>query len=75
MSQKINTITNKTNDNNDNNDVDDDNAESIYDITNQASSVTWSIQHEKILVDWADKATCYKWLHEKTHREFARKNR
>ena len=27
------------------------------------------------MVDWADKATCYKWLHEKTHREFARKNR
>lgn len=75
MSHKNNTITNETNDNNDNNGVDDDNAESIYDITNQASSVTWSIQHEKILVDWADKAICYKWLHEKTHREFARKNR
>jgi hypothetical protein len=37
--------------------------------------IGWSTQHEKILIDWADKATCYKWLHEKTTREFARKNR
>jgi hypothetical protein len=35
----------------------------------------WSTQHEKILIEWADKATCYKWLHEKTTREFAKKNR
>jgi len=49
---------------------------SIYDMPSAPiSSVKWSPQHEKILVDWADKATCYKWLHEKTHREFARKNR
>ena len=49
---------------------------SIYDMPpTPISSVKWSPQHEKILVDWADKATCYKWLHEKTHREFARKNR
>ena len=37
--------------------------------------IKWSPQHETILVEWADKATCYKWLHEKAHREFARKNR
>lgn len=40
-----------------------------------APIVDWSAQHEKILVEWADKATCYKWLHEKTTREFAKKNR
>jgi hypothetical protein len=37
--------------------------------------IDWMPQHEKILIDWADKATCYKWLHEKTTREYARKNR
>ena len=37
--------------------------------------IDWSYQHEKILIEWADKATCYKWLHEKTTREFAKKNR
>jgi len=37
--------------------------------------IEWTPQHEKILIDWADKASCYKWLHEKTMREFSRKNR
>jgi len=39
------------------------------------SIIDWSIQHEKILIEWADKATCYKWMHDKTTREFAKKNR
>lgn len=47
--------------------------EAIY--TKTAPIIEWSAQHEKILIDWADKATCYKWLHEKTTREFAKKNR
>jgi len=50
-------------------------SESIYSSVSKAPVIEWSSQHEKILVDWADKATCYKWLHEKTTREFARKNR
>lgn len=50
-------------------------SESIYSSASKAPVIDWSTQHEKILVDWADKATCYKWLHEKTTREFARKNR
>ena len=50
-------------------------SESIYSSVSKAPVIDWSSQHEKILVDWADKATCYKWLHEKTTREFARKNR
>ena len=50
-------------------------SESIYSSVSKAPVIDWSSQHDKILVDWADKATCYKWLHEKTTREFARKNR
>jgi hypothetical protein len=52
--------------------------ETIYNASNKAATtltVEWSAQHEKILIDWADKATCYKWLHEKTTKEFAKKNR
>lgn len=37
--------------------------------------VEWTVHHEKILIDWADKASCYKWLHEKANREFSRKSR
>ena len=25
--------------------------------------IPWQAHHEKILIDWADKANCYKWLH------------
>lgn len=73
MSEENTVIDNKQVETNDGNES--DTSESIYNITNKSAVVNWSPQHEKILVDWADKATCYKWLHEKTHREFARKNR
>ena len=36
--------------------------------------VDWTHEHELILVDWGDKALCYKWLHETSHHRFARKN-
>jgi hypothetical protein len=35
----------------------------------------WTEHHERIFIDWADKATCYKWLHEKSQHEFAVKSR
>jgi len=27
----------------------------------------WTREHEQILVEWADKAMCYRWLHSKSH--------
>ena len=36
--------------------------------------VEWTEEHDHILVDWADKALCYKWLHNKAHTEYSRKN-
>lgn len=27
------------------------------------STAEWSVEHEKILIEWADKAMCYRWLH------------
>lgn len=45
--------------------------ETIY----NAPQVEWTPQHEKILIDWADKATCYKWLHEKATTEYESKKR
>ena len=57
------------------NNTDESSPELIFGKTNPPPIINWSQQHEKILIEWADKATCYKWLHEKTHREFARKNR
>lgn len=36
--------------------------------------VEWSVDHENILVEWADKAMCYRWLHGKANSLFSRKN-
>jgi hypothetical protein len=35
----------------------------------------WSEQHEKILIEWADKAVCYRWLHLESHRNYSFRNR
>ena len=34
----------------------------------------WTKDHEKILIDWADKAMCYRWLHAKSHSIFNKIN-
>lgn len=36
--------------------------------------VDWTSDHEQILVEWADKAMCYRWLHAKAHQSFAKAN-
>ena len=30
----------------------------------------WECHHETIFVDWADKASCYKWLHNKSYLKY-----
>ena len=34
----------------------------------------WTTDHEDILVEWADKAMCYRWLHSRAHAMFNRLN-
>ena len=36
--------------------------------------VDWSVDHENILVEWADKAMCYRWLHGKANSSYSKKN-
>lgn len=36
-------------------------------------NVPWEHHHEGIFIDWADKAACYKWLHEKSHLKYHKK--
>lgn len=33
----------------------------------------WTHQHETILIEWADKAMCFRWLHSKEHNVYAKK--
>lgn len=34
----------------------------------------WKSEHETILVEWADKAMCYRWLHAKSHQAYSKTN-
>jgi len=40
----------------------------------QHTIVDWTPDHENILVEWADKAMCYRWLHGKSHQHFSKAN-
>jgi hypothetical protein len=51
------------NDNIDN--IDNDKEDILNDIPLIDSE--WSLEHEKILIEWADKAMCYRWLHSKAN--------
>lgn len=39
------------------------------------TQMEWSEEHEHILVDWADKAMCYRWLHSQANNKFANLSR
>ncbi len=58
-----------TNNNNNNNNNNEDN-----DVFQNFSS-EWCHQHETILVEWADKAICYRWLHSNAHNIYLSKSR
>jgi len=34
--------------------------------------IKWSVENEKILVEWCDVAQCYKWMHTKAHQKYSR---
>ena len=35
--------------------------------------IPWESHHETIFVDWADKAACYKWMHDKSYLKYSAK--
>ena len=41
---------------------------------NEPSTEKWESEHDQILVDWADKAMCYRWLHNRENEKYSRKN-
>lgn len=70
-----------------NKDQDQDNQEIIDDIDNldnldnleddmysMINNIRWSDEHENILVDWADQAMCYKWMHGRARIKYNRVN-
>ena len=41
---------------------------------NVHQNIPWTEAHENILVEWADKALCYRWLHSKAHQQYTASN-
>ena len=37
-------------------------------------NIEWKEEHETILIDWADKAMCYRWLHSKANTMYSVRN-
>lgn len=42
--------------------------------TSNKKPTIWTKEHEKILIDWGDKAICYRWLHAKSHNQLSKVN-
>jgi len=42
--------------------------------SNSQDICTWTVEHERILIEWADKAMCYRWLHAKSNSLYAKQN-
>ena len=54
-----------------------ENTENIVSVNTDTMSFKeqeWKGEHETILVEWADKAMCYRWLHGKSHQEYSKTN-
>lgn len=49
--------------------IDEDNETVI-----EQTKIEWSPEHEQILVEWADKAMCYRWLHSKANLMYGKLN-
>jgi len=43
-------------------------------VTGTNHIIEWSTEHEQILIEWADKAMCYRWLHSKANSMYSTLN-
>jgi hypothetical protein len=46
----------------------------VTDEPTKTLTIEWTPEHEGILIEWADKAMCYRWLHSKSNNLYARLN-
>ena len=64
--KKLNSNNSNNNDNNNNDNYNIENNDNDNDNSEEENEHEWKEYHENILVDWADKAMCYRWLHSKS---------
>lgn len=52
--------------------------ENVDDVDNETGisnkHIDWTPEHEEILIEWADKAMCYRWLHSKSNNMYSSLN-
>jgi hypothetical protein len=53
--------------------MDEDVYENI-DLDKQSIVIEWTPEHEQLLIEWGDKAMCYRWLHSKANAMFSSLN-
>ena len=53
--------------------IDDQSFESI-DLEKTSNIIEWTPEHEQLLIEWGDKAMCYRWLHSKSNGMFSSLN-
>ena len=54
--------------------VDSENTEKLKLTTANGAEIVWSKEHEEILIEWADKAMCYRWLHGRSNALYSKLN-
>lgn len=50
------------------------NVQPVMDNINNDITIEWTSDHEDILVEWGDKAMCFRWLHSRAHALYSKLN-
>jgi hypothetical protein len=68
--------TNSTNNNNNNTNSNSENSNKNNEelSVDVLPEIEWTIDHEDILIEWADKAMCFRWLHSRAHALYSKLN-
>ncbi len=48
--------------------------EKLQIVSQTGTEVKWTREHEQILIEWADKAMCYRWLHSRSNALYSKLN-
>ena len=59
---------------NNSNSVSNDNKKNEEEVVEVLPEIEWTIDHEDILIEWADKAMCFRWLHSRAHALYSKLN-
>ena len=44
------------------------------DLDKNSNVIEWTQEHEQLLIEWGDKAMCYRWLHSKSNAMYSNLN-